>query len=84
DGGGNWGRYSFLGFDPLMTIQVSGGETTIVREGNERIFCFVNEIKMDFNSFVGIDCNYLAFLCNTSEHFLILLSIVIFCRILPI
>lgn len=37
DGGGNWGRYSFLGFDPLMTIQVSGGETTIVREGNERI-----------------------------------------------
>lgn len=33
DGGEKWGRYSFLGFDPLLTITVSKGKTTFRAAG---------------------------------------------------
>ncbi|ADU26860.1 anthranilate synthase component I [Ethanoligenens harbinense] len=30
DGGEKWGRYSFLGFDPILTVTVEKGKTTFV------------------------------------------------------
>lgn len=35
EGGEKWGRYSFLGFDPVMRVKCSCGKVTIEKDGEE-------------------------------------------------
>ncbi len=35
EGGEKWGRYSFVGFDPLVTFESFGEKSTIIRDGKE-------------------------------------------------
>lgn len=35
EGGEKWGRYSFLGFDPVMRVKCSCGKVTIEKDGDE-------------------------------------------------
>lgn len=35
EGGENWGRYSFLGYDPVLTVTCKDGAVTIRKEGAE-------------------------------------------------
>jgi anthranilate synthase component 1 len=42
-GGEKWGRYSFVGYDPLLTFE-SRGESVIVRKGNEVRECSANPL----------------------------------------
>jgi anthranilate synthase component 1 len=37
EGGEKWGRYSFLGLNPSLVLQVQGGRTTIRRRGVEEV-----------------------------------------------
>ncbi|MFQ3573600.1 MAG: anthranilate synthase component I [Thermodesulfovibrionales bacterium] len=36
-GGEKWARYSFIGFEPLITVSFKNGKTTIKKEGSEKI-----------------------------------------------
>ena len=36
EGGEKWGRYSFLGFDPVMRVKCSCGKVTIEKDGEEK------------------------------------------------
>ncbi|MEN8139719.1 MAG: anthranilate synthase component I [Thermodesulfobacteriota bacterium] len=38
EGGAKWGRYSFVGFDPLLTFTSKGEEITVRRSGGEECF----------------------------------------------
>ncbi len=37
ESGENWGRYTFLGFDPLLTVKGSGDETQIIENSKTQI-----------------------------------------------
>lgn len=38
EGGANWGRYSFLGFDPIMRVKARDGKVTTERSGGETTY----------------------------------------------
>lgn len=37
EGGEKWGRYSFLGYDPVMRVSCSGREVVIEKDGSEQV-----------------------------------------------
>ncbi len=56
EGGEKWGRYSFLGFDPLMRVSCSSGKVTIEQDHEEQVietkkpFHVVREIMKDYRA----------------------------------
>lgn len=56
EGGEKWGRYSFLGFDPLMSVTCKQGTVAIKQDGNEKLietnhpFQVLREIQQQYQS----------------------------------
>lgn len=38
EGGENWGRYSFLGFDPIMRVRAKDGKVAIEHDDSETVY----------------------------------------------
>jgi len=60
-GGEKWGRYSFIGFDPLATFTSRGAQVTVKREGEERSFEAdpIGALKELLASFSACNTDYL-------------------------